>query len=64
MRNDQNCWKLAELLIEQHGFEGQARARMVEEVLNPLSDTGERVPVAETVRVMQVFLAVENPTIH
>jgi len=64
MRNDQNCWKLAELLIEQHGPEAQTRARLVEEVLNPLAAAGERIPVADTVRAMQVFLAVENPTIH
>jgi len=64
MRNGQNCRKLAELLIEQHGPKAQAQPRLVEEVLNPLSDAGNRVPIAETVRGMQVFLAVENPTIH
>lgn len=64
MRNDQDNWDLAKLLIEQHGPDAQARAQTTEELLAPLSGSRDRTSIVDAVRAMEVLLVVENPTIH
>lgn len=64
MRNDQDRWDLAKLLIEQHGPDAYDRAQATEQMLSYLPESRDRASIVEAVRVMEAMLSVEGHTIH
>jgi hypothetical protein len=64
MRNDQDSWDLAKLLIEQHGPDAQDRAQATEQLLSYIPESRDRTSIVEAVRVMEALLSVDGHTIH
>lgn len=64
MRNDQDNRDPAKYRTERDAPDACARTESAEALLSRFPGAGDRRPIVDTVRAMQVLLVVENPTIH